>query len=68
MKPSDDLKKDLYKGNDVETIKEIAEKCGLADSTVRLHADRMVQSGIWKMVYVKRGRTVAKAYKKVKNK
>lgn len=68
MKPSDDLKRDIYTGKDCQTVEQISKECGLSESTIRTHARKMVRAGIWKEVKVlvngKRG--LIAAYIKVK--
>ncbi len=66
MKPSIDLKREITKDKDAQTSKEIAEETGLAYSTVRIHAKRMVKNGIWKEVLKKVQNRVAIAYIKIK--
>lgn len=66
MKPSDDLKTDVYKGKDAQTISEISKECGLSETTVRRLAAIMVANGKWKVVKIKTKVGFAKAYLRVK--
>ena len=67
MKPSDDLKKEVYTGKDCQTVEQICKECFMSASTVRDHAKKMVRAGVWKEVTVKAAyRGFQKAYVKVK--
>lgn len=66
MKPSDDLKKDIYKGNDAQTISEIAKEAGLSECTIGRFADKLTKEGRWKLVNVLRDKKIRRAYIKVK--
>jgi predicted transcriptional regulator len=67
MKPSDDLKQEIYKGKDAQTVSEIAKEVGRSYSAVRCQAVKMVELGRWKQVFVKaKYRGLEKAYIKVK--
>lgn len=53
MKPSDTLLKNIYKGKDAETVSEICKSSGLGETTVRRHAKKMVEAGMWKAVTIR---------------
>lgn len=68
VKPSDELKKKFnppeYK--EAETIADIVKVTGLGETTVRRHAKRMVDAGIWKQVTKKEKHHFTTAYIKIK--
>ncbi len=66
MKPSDDLKRDIYTGKDAQTIEQISNETGLSVRTVRDHANKMVRVGIWKKVLLKHDSRFLNGYIKVK--
>jgi predicted transcriptional regulator len=51
MKPSEFIKREITTDKDAQTVVEIADESGLANSTVRLHIREMVKAGKWKEVY-----------------
>jgi len=63
LNPSDDLKRKIIKG---QSIEEIARETGLGETTIRKHAKRMVESGIWENGYRKVSYGFVKVFKKIK--
>ena len=66
MKPSDDLRRDVYTGKDAQTVAQISKECGLSRSTVQYYSAQMVKAGRWKRVYLKSPRGFVSAYVKIK--
>lgn len=66
MKPSDDLKRDIYKGKDAQTLSEIAKEVGLSECTIGRFANKLTKAGKWRLVNVLRDKKVRRAYIKVK--
>ena len=66
MKPSDDIKKEVYTGKDSQSVEEIAAETMFARSTVQRFAKEMVKAGKWKEVVRRGERGFVKAYIKVK--
>jgi hypothetical protein len=66
MKPSDDLKREFTKDKNAETIQDLVKVTGLADTTIRRHAKKMIAQNIWKEVYKKTDAGICKAYIKIR--
>ena len=62
MRPSDDIKKEITKDKNAQTIKEIAKDTGLADATIRRHANKMIELKKWRQVWKKQGKIIVAAY------
>jgi DNA-binding MarR family transcriptional regulator len=56
MKPSDDIKKEIYTGKDSQTIEELAKETMLSISQASKIARDMVNKGAWRMVWRKQTR------------
>jgi DNA-binding MarR family transcriptional regulator len=52
LKPSDDIQiKEITKDKNAQTIKEICEVTGLSESSIKRHAQKMVETGKWTQVW-----------------
>lgn len=67
MKPSEDIpKKEISKNKDSQTYKEIAHDTGLAESTIRRHAQKMIRLGKWKQTWKKEDGKIVMAFERIK--